>query len=153
MYKENLILCYDFWTYANIALQMLSSSSFSFCDAGYIFHDPCLNYVTVNYHLRYNCYHQHCWCIQSVTFHIPVDTLLSSRHYHYGITICCTFRASAPPLCSLLMKLILLLCSFSLCPDFDFVLTCYSCILVYSISQCGISRLVNNEELIILSLK
>lgn len=129
---------------------------FSFRGAGYVFHNPFSNYVTVNYYLRCNCYHQHCWCIKSVTFHITVDTLLSSRYYHYGITICCTFRASPPPpppLCSLPMKLIVLLCFFSLCPDFAFVLTCYSCILVFSFGHCGVSHLVNNGELNILSLK
>ena len=121
---------------------------FSFHGAGYIFHKPWLNYVTVNYHLHYNYHHQHCWCIQSVTFHIQVDTLLSSRHYHYGIIICCKFRASPPPLCSLLIKLIVLVCFFSLCPDFAFVLTCYSCILVFPIGRNGVSHLVSNDEYI-----
>ena len=73
--------------------------------------------------------------------------------------MCWTFRASRPPpsppppLCSLLMKLIVLLCFFSFCPDFAFVLTCYGCILVFSIGHCGVSHLVNNDELTILSLK
>jgi len=101
----------------------------------------------VNYHHHYKCYHQPCWCIQSVTFHIPVDTLLFSRYHLYGITVCCTLGGPPPPLCSLLMKLIVLLCFFPFFPDFAFVLTFYSCILVFSIGHCGVSCLVNNDEL------
>jgi hypothetical protein len=65
----------------------------------------------MNYCLYCYCYHQCCWCVQSVRFQIPLDPVLSSKYYHYGITLCFIFRASPPlplpsPMCSVVIKLI-----------------------------------------------